>query len=105
MFVCPTAVVLLLGGKGVRVSTFCIIQIASSRRLQLYDVMNVTDRTAQWRACSSRSIASSRRLQLYNVMNATDRTAQWRACSSRSRLGRGEPRTKQTERMSEQRSA
>ncbi len=30
---------------------------------------------------------SSRRLQLYDVMDATDRTAQWRARSSRLRLG------------------
>jgi hypothetical protein len=42
-------------GKGVKVSMFCIIWIASSRRLQLYDVMDATDRTAQWRARSSRS--------------------------------------------------
>jgi len=48
-------VVVLLGGKGVRVITFCIIRIASSRHLQLYDVMDATDRTAQWRARSSRS--------------------------------------------------
>jgi hypothetical protein len=48
-------IIILLRGKGVRVSTFCIIQIASSPRLQLYDVMDVIDRTAQWCACSSRS--------------------------------------------------
>jgi hypothetical protein len=48
-------VVILLRGKGVRVSTFCIIQIASSHCLQLYDIMDATDRTAQWCACSSRS--------------------------------------------------
>ncbi len=47
--------VVLLGGKGVRVSTFCIIRIVSSRRLQMYHVMDATDRMAQWRACSSRS--------------------------------------------------
>jgi hypothetical protein len=34
---------------------FCIIRIASSRRLRLYDVMDATDRTAQWRPRSSRS--------------------------------------------------
>jgi hypothetical protein len=34
---------LLLGDKGVRVSMFCIIWIASSCCLQLYDVMDVTD--------------------------------------------------------------
>jgi len=47
-------VVVLLGGKGVRISTFCIIRIASSHRLQLYDVMDETDRMAQWHAHSSR---------------------------------------------------
>jgi len=47
--------VVLFGGKGVRVSMFCIVWIASSRRLQLYDVMDAIDRTAQWHAHSSRS--------------------------------------------------
>jgi hypothetical protein len=46
---------LLLGGKGVRVNTFCIIWIASSPHLQLYDVMDVIDRMVQWRARNSRS--------------------------------------------------
>ncbi len=57
MSVYPVVVVavVLPGRKGFRVNTFCIIQIASSCRLQLYDVMDATDQTAQWRACSSRS--------------------------------------------------
>jgi len=47
--------VVLHGGKGVRVSMFCIVWITSSCRLQLYDVMDATDQMAQWRAHSNRS--------------------------------------------------
>jgi hypothetical protein len=34
---------------------FCIIQMASSRPIQLYYVMDATDQTAQWRARNTRS--------------------------------------------------
>jgi hypothetical protein len=56
-------VLLLLGDKGVRVSMFCIIRIASSCCLQLYDVMDVTDRTAQWRARNSKSTLGPSKLE------------------------------------------